>query len=160
LTQGRRTRARQFIAPNARAGNGHGYLTQPQRQMPIVADPPEVVARIAEATSTTDEPECISEAILDAYGKDARSFSERRHRKEVLSARERRKDLPVKHRIADVERRAKQQHVNLRGDLFNAKKTLGKLELSGRPASASLVALVEKMEEILDGPVSDEQEAA
>jgi hypothetical protein len=52
-----RNPARRFLAPQARAGNGLGYLSQPQREYPIAADPPELVDRIAGATDWRDEPE-------------------------------------------------------------------------------------------------------
>lgn len=51
--------ARRFLAPAARQGDGKGYLNQPIRPYPIVADPPEVVDRIAAATDTRDEPEYL-----------------------------------------------------------------------------------------------------
>lgn len=51
--------ARRFLAPQARAGNGHGYTSTPEREYPQAPDPPDIVARIGEARAMCDEPEAL-----------------------------------------------------------------------------------------------------
>jgi hypothetical protein len=59
LNREHRRPARRFLAPQARSGNGLGYLGQPDREYPLAPDPPDVVARIGEARAMCDEPEAL-----------------------------------------------------------------------------------------------------
>lgn len=108
--------ARRFIAPQARAGNGHGYLTQPPRPLPIVADPPEVVERIASATSTTDEPEAPSPAWVEAAADLHRTYDKLRFVAQVEQTQQIRRTLTVENRMAEARRVARLRNINARSE--------------------------------------------
>jgi hypothetical protein len=115
------------------------YTSEPVRRLEstMIPDPPEVVELIAAAVSLKDEPECVSDAILDTYGRDAAYFRSVRHAAEVEGLREQRAGMSHERRVLDAEARAKVQHrSDVRGDLL----ALGKaLERARRSAGLRLV---------------------
>ena len=145
--------SRKFLAPKARAGNGHGYLSQPIRPLTNTNTPdePHVVERIASATNLADEPECISGAIVDGYTELAQFQHSIRHQQAVEAARQTRPLLEAEDRIRDAERRAKQSHRNLSSEFHVMRKMLERAEKGGRKAPASLISRLERVEASLDG---------
>jgi len=99
--------SRRFLAAQARSGNGHGYLSQPDRPYPIVADEPEVVEQVKAATAMCDEPEAPSPAWVDAESELAAERNRLRLLREAELKREARKGVSFESRVADAERRAK-----------------------------------------------------
>lgn len=145
--------ARRFLAPQGRAGNGHGYLSQPARQYPVVADEPEVVERIRTATSTCDEPEAPSDAWVDAEADLAAERNRVRLLRQAELAQQARQHITVENRMRDAERRAKLKHVDVSRELFLLSKMLER----GNEAAAT--GRLENLEARLDG-VADLREAA
>lgn len=118
--------ARRFLAPQARAGDGRGYLNQPDREYPLAPDPPDVVERIAECRSMCDEPEAPSAAWVDAEAELAVERNRLRllHRAEL--AQQARVFVSVENRMRDADRRAKLQHVDLTSEFFVMRKMLAR----------------------------------
>lgn len=149
MARTRRTPARRFLAAGARGGNGHGYLSQPQRQLGKTADPTEVVERIATATSLCDEPEAVGPAVIDAQADLARHYNQLRRAAEIQRARETRRDLTLQDRMADAQRRAKDQRIDVSRDLLTIRKMLARHTVI--PAAA--LTRMEAVEARLDGPI-------
>lgn len=145
--------ARRFLAAQGRAGNGHGYLSHPERDYPIVADPPDVVARIGEARAMCDEPEAPSQAWVDAESELAAERNRLRLLKQAEQARKDRECISMENRMRDAQRRAKMRHVNLGREFFVMRKMLDR----GNEGAALL--RLEAVEARLDG-VADFKEAA
>ena len=146
------TPASKFLAPGARFGDGHGYLNAPQRELPLVADEPEVVARIAEARAMCDEPEAPSRAVIDAQADLARTYDRLRQEAMVQQARQARQFLTLENRIRDVQRRAKAQHVDVSRDLYVLRKMLDRSEKAGhKQTPPAVVRRLENVEARLDG---------
>lgn len=116
--------ARRFLAPQARSGNGHGYLTQPERQYPQAPDPVDVVERIASATAMCDEPEAPSSAWVDAEADLAVERNRLRLLHRAMQAREARQTVTPENRIKDAQRRAKVKRMDITSDLFFVRKSL------------------------------------
>ena len=97
-----------------RQGDGKGYLTQPQRQYPIAADPPEVLERIARRhmpmrrTRITQRPRAKT-VRTDFAGEPNRA----RLLKQAELAREARRQVTVENRIKDAQRRARLKHLDI-----------------------------------------------
>lgn len=145
--------ARRFLGFGARAGDGLGYLTQPQRPLEntLEPDPPEVVELIAGATRLCDEPECDSEALAD-YAATAEFWRTQKHAAEVLAARQLRPLLKAEARLVDAQRRAKQAHrKDLSGEFLALKHMLAHDRKGGGNPSASTLARLERVETRLDG---------
>ena len=118
-----RTPARRFLAPSSDAI----YSSTPARRLEStsLADPDVVVELVAAAVSLRDEPECVSDAILATYGKDALYFQSVRHARTVEAARETRQGAPHPLRVRDAGDRARRQHrTDLRGELLALGKAL------------------------------------
>lgn len=143
---------RRFLAPGGRVGDGHGYLAEPERELDATSepDPPDVVARIRDATCMVDEPECIGPAIVDAYSESARFFDSARHSLEVEQLREIRRQLSMEQRIAEIRRRAKLQHVNVSTELHALGKMLERARQKGKPDPPAAGRKVEALEGRLD----------
>jgi hypothetical protein len=137
--------ARRFLASQARAGDGLGYLSQPERELPVVADPPEVAERIGEARSMCDEPEAPSRAWVDAEAELAVERNRLRLLHRAEQAQRARQFVSMENRMRDADRRAKLQHVDLTSEFFVLRKMLGR----GKERAA-LVRL-EGLEARLDG---------
>lgn len=142
--------ARRFLAPQARSGNGLGYLSQPPRPLPEVADSPEVIERIRSATSTCDEPESPSKAWVDAEVELAAERNRLRLLKQAETARGVRQTLSLESRMLDANRRAKLKHIDLTGEFHVMRKMLDR----GNEATAT--ERLERLEARLDGVVFDE----
>lgn len=110
--------ARKFIAPQARSGDGHGYLNRPPRPLPEAIDPigdyrdAELVAKIADATDYCDEPEAISADIVNAQADLGRTYDRLRHNAEIEQREQNRQAvteavgplIAAEHRMAEARR--------------------------------------------------------
>lgn len=147
--------ARKFIAPGARAGDGHGYMNRPLRSLDNTLEPdsPEVVDLIAGATRLTDEPEACSEDLAD-YARTAQFHQTLRHMQAVEQARELRPLLRAEDRIRDAQRRAKQsKRRDLSGEFLALRGMLDRYRRADqepKPGS-SLLNRLERVEAKLDG---------
>lgn len=121
-----------FLAPKARRGNGFGYVNDPAQGM-------------------RDEPECVGPAIVDAYSESALFWQSLRHAAEVQEAQQSRRLLNAEQRLADVQRRAKQQHVNVSGEVHVLSSMLERAKRGGRNEPPGAVKRLESLEARLDG---------
>jgi hypothetical protein len=136
--------ARRFLAPQARAGNGHGYLAQPDREYPLAPDEPDTVARIGEARAMCDEPEAPSTAWVDAESELAAERNRVRLLRQAEMAQQARATVTMENRMADARRRAKLKHVDISHEMHLLEKMLGR-----NPGTA--VDRLVKLEARLDG---------
>lgn len=145
--------SRRFLAPGARSGDGHGYLTKPLRPLTstTIPDEPHVVERIASATNLADEPEFVSDAICDGYAEVADFHRSQQHIKAVTAARVLRPLLDAEDRIRDAERRAKHAHRNLSSEFHVLRQMLGRAERGGRKTPPAALTRLERIEASLDG---------
>lgn len=132
-------------------GNGHGYVSTPLRELPLVADEPETVELIAACTSIRDEPEAIGPAILDDYAAVNRRLHTQQHVRDVLEARDRRPGLPPEARVLDLRRRARCAHVDLSHELHLIGRDLDRARLAGRMPPKRALDRLERLEALLDG---------
>ncbi len=146
-----------FLAPQARAGNGLGYLTQPTRPLPLVADPPDLTDKIRSATAMCDEPEAIGPAIINAQADLARTYDRLRHHATIQQAEQTRRLLKAEHRIADAQRRAKRQHIDVSHEIRIVQKMLDRARRSNRQQAPedrqdppAAIARLERIEARLD----------
>lgn len=137
--------ARRFLAPAARQGDGKGYLSQPIRPYPIVADPPEVLERIRDATSTNDEIEAPSDAWVNAEADLAAERNRLRLLRQAEQARDARRQITIENRMRDAQRRAKLKHIDLGHEMHCLRKMLA------RDKRADASARLAKLEARLDG---------
>lgn len=142
--------ARRFLAPAARQGDGKGYLSQPERELPPVADPPDVIERVAGATAMCDEPEAPSAAWVDAEAELAAERNRLRLLKQAETARGIRQTLSIENRMLDAHRRARLKHVDVTSEFFVLRKMLER----GNTKAAS--ERLEHLEARLDGVPLDE----
>jgi hypothetical protein len=142
--------ARRFIAPQARSGNGHGFLSQPLRPLPEVADNPDLVARIGGATHYCDEPEAVGPDIVDAQTELARTYDRLRYQAEVEQAQKDRRMLSIEQRMADAVRRAKLRHADVSGEMHVIKQMLERARKGGRAEPLAALERVERLEARLD----------
>jgi hypothetical protein len=155
---------RKFIAPQAKAGDGHGYLNRPPRPIPEGIDPvhdyrdAETVARIAAATHYCDEPEAISDDIVDAFRDLGRTYDRLRHNAEVEQREHNRQALTqavgpliaAEHRMNEARRRAKLQHVDVSHELHIMRRDLDRARNGGRDNPTNVIARLERLEARLD----------
>jgi hypothetical protein len=137
---------RRFLAPQARAGNGHGYYDRPQRPISqAIADDEATVERVASFTSLCDEPEAPSRDWVDAQAELAAEYNRQRLVAEHFAAREIRAGVSIENRIKDAERRARKRrvHVNREVHVIRQQVERGKM-------TSALVKL-EALEALLDG---------
>lgn len=142
---------RRFLSPGAGQGNGSGYRTKPYREVPIVADEPDTVDRIAAANTLRDEPECISPAILIDYAEANRLVHSQQHAKAVAAAQSLRPTLAAEDRIRDAERRAKHGHRNLSHEFHIMRRDLDRARAGGRHEPPRVLRRLAKIEADLDG---------
>ena len=136
--------ARRFLAPNGRT------VTQPLRDFPMVADEPEVVDRIREATSLFHEPEFPSKATVNAQADLGRTHDRLRHLAEVEQAHEIRETLSLEARMMDAQRRAKLQRVDVSHELHIMRQMLDRARKGGRADPPTALARIERVEAVLD----------
>lgn len=144
-----RTPARRFLAAGGRQGNGHGYLSNPQRPLPKAADPPEVIDRIREAANVCDEPEAPSDAWIDAEAELAAERNRLRLLKQAEMAQQARRHISMENRMRDAQRRAKLKHVNLSREFYVLEKMLD------RGNENAAVTRLERVEALLDGVLNE-----
>ena len=109
---------RRFLAPAARQGDGKGYLSQPIRPYPIVADPPEVVDRIAAATDTRDEPEYLDKDDYDRYIDPEKVMREGQRIKLETAAREQaRRLMDFEERIVTAQAAARMKCIDVTSEV-------------------------------------------
>ena len=136
--------ARRFMAPNGRT------VTQPLRELPVVADEPEVVDRIREATSLFHEPEFPSKATVEALADLGRTHDRLRHAAEVEQAHAIRGALTVEQRMMDAQRRAKLQRVDVSHELHIMRQMVDRARKGGRHDPPAALARIERVEAVLD----------
>jgi hypothetical protein len=111
--------ARRFLAPNAKAGNGHGYYSQPQRPLADsdgITDADQLAdeaARVSERSRLCDEPEAPGPAIVDAQADLARHYDYLRHLADVEQREMARRHLSMEARMAEANRRARLQRIDV-----------------------------------------------
>lgn len=137
--------ARRFLAPAARQGDGKGYLSQPERQYPPVADEPDVVARIAECRAMCDEPEAPSQAWVNAESELAAERNRLRLLRDAELKREARRQVTVENRIKAAQHKAKQRRMDITSEIH----IMRKMRVRGNEATATL--RLETLEARLDG---------
>lgn len=145
--------ASRFLAPQARAGNGRGYLSQPGRPLPDTPehpDHPDLVAKIAGATCHCDEPEAVGPAIVDAFTDLARTYDRIRHTAEIENLQQARRLLSMEQRMADVQRRAKRRHADVSGEMHAIKCMLERARKGGRDEPSAAFERIERIEARLD----------
>jgi hypothetical protein len=135
---------RKFLAPNGRIVN------RPLRELHDGGDPPEVVQRIAEATSLCDEPECPSKATVDAHADLAKTYDRLRYLADLSEAQKARQLLSIEARMADVQRRAKLRHADVSGEIHIVKKMLERARAGGRADPRAAMNRIELIEARLD----------
>lgn len=155
------SKAQRFLAPKASAGDGHGYRNRPKREpwQDVVVDgkahteqaSPETLERIKDATSITDEPECVSGAWLDFYAESARFYESIQHDAQIQAAQLARKELPIEARMADAQRRAKMQKIDMSHEFHIARKALERARRGGGKQD-KVIARMERIEARLDRP--------
>jgi predicted RNase H-like nuclease (RuvC/YqgF family) len=110
--------ARRFLAAQARAGNGLGYLSQPDREFPTVADPPEVVARIAEARTIRDEPEALDTGDYRRHiDKRAKLVEDQRQKFETKAREQARRLMNFEERLTAVREQARRRHIDISSEV-------------------------------------------
>jgi hypothetical protein len=147
-----------FLAPQARQGDGSGYLNQPiRRELPEGLDRFELADhanRVREATRAEDEPECIGPAILNSYAESNQFRYSQQHAADVLAARQMRPLLRAEDRLRDAERRAKYaKRRDLKGEFLALKGMLARYTRNDdepKPGS-SVLRRLEGVEAKLDG---------
>lgn len=110
--------ARRFIAPQARAGNGLGYLSQPDREFPLAPDPPDVVARIGEARAMCDEPEALDrrdyELHIDQRAKEA---AEQQRKFETAQREQSRRLMDFEQRLTTAHDEARKRCIDVSSEV-------------------------------------------
>jgi hypothetical protein len=133
-----------FLMPGGGQGPERlGYSHEPLRR--LQPDTAETKDRIAAATDLRDEPEAPSQAWVDAEAELAAQRDLERRRHEVALAQVIRQNLSLEHRIADCQRRAKDQHRNISMALH----LIDKQRIRGRDDNA--LVRVAALEAVLDG---------
>jgi hypothetical protein len=140
-----RAHARRFMLPGAGKGSTSlGYTGQPIRELPLVADEPAVVERIAEACSMRDEPEAPSEAWLDAAADLAFMRNQQARLADIAQAQGMRPLLSLEQRMMDAQRRAKLQHVDCRSEFTAVRRMLEAARLESERRGARTVRAAER----------------
>jgi hypothetical protein len=103
------------------------------------------------AMSVHQEPECVSDAIVDSYASVAAFQHTLRHQRDVEAARETRPLLAAEDRLRDIHRRAKHSHVDLSHEIHIMKRDLEKARLQGKEAPVRVLTRLERIEGTLDG---------
>jgi hypothetical protein len=136
---------RRFLAPQARAGNGHGYYDRPQRPISqAIADDEATIERVGSFTSLCDEPEAPSRDWVDAEAELAVERNRQRLLAQHVEAKAARSGVSIENRMRDVQRRAKVRRLRVSGDLYVIRQQVkrGKME--------SALAKLEAVEALLD----------
>jgi hypothetical protein len=116
---------RRFLAPQARAGNGHGYYDRPQRPISqAIADDEATIERVASFTSLCDEPEAPSSDWLDAETEQAAERNRQRLLAQASAARAARAGVSIENRIKDAQRRAKARRMKIDRPLYVIRREL------------------------------------
>jgi hypothetical protein len=147
-------------APRPREPRGR-FLARPRELPPadlrshsgITFTEPELDDHVRDATALCDEPEMISRAISGKYGEQANGrngHTSLRHSAAVEQARDARQTWTIEKRISVVKQRAKQQHVNVSGELHVIEQMLARARSGGRRLDA-VTERIERVEALLDG---------
>lgn len=123
--------SRRFLAPKARAGNGHGYLSQPLRPLTStsIPDEPHIVERIASATNLADEPETLTRDEWDIHIDKRAKAAEEQRRKFESAARDReRRLLTFEQRLVTAQTEARKRCIDVTSEvrLLKHMQTAGK----------------------------------
>jgi hypothetical protein len=137
---------RRFLAPQARAGNGHGSYDRPQRPISqAIADDEATVERVSSFTALCDEPEAPSRDWVDAESELAAERNRLRLLRQAESARAARAGVSIENRIKDAQRRAKQRRMSVNSELHVIKQQM----MRGKVAAG--LERLEALEALLDG---------
>lgn len=148
---------KRFLAPQARAGDGHGYLNQPQRELHGTlqhVDEPATIEKIAACTALCDEPEAMSDDIA-SYAELALKAGTLRHAREAQEAQEARSLLTPEQRLRNAEIRARQRHMDISRELHIIRQMLARARAGGRTYPESALRRLERVENRLDGNPED-----
>jgi hypothetical protein len=116
---------RRFLAPQARAGNGHGYYDRPQRPISqAIADDEATIERVSSFTALCDEPEAPSRDWVDAEAELAVERNRIRLLAAAAAAREARAGVSIENRIRDAQRRAKARRMKIDRPLYVIRREL------------------------------------
>jgi len=142
-----RKHARRFL--NWTAASSRPYLGKPLRELPEIADPPELVELIASATNIRDEPEADSEAVAH-YAEVANRYHTIRHAREVEQREQARQLLTLEHRMTAARGAAKMQRVDVSGELYVLDKMLKRARKGGVSDPPPVIERLERLEARLD----------
>lgn len=110
--------ARRFLAPQARAGNGLGYLGQPDREYPLAPDPPDVAARIGEARAMCDEPEALDRDDWTRHiDKRAKELELQRQKFETAERDRERRLMNFEERLVTAQREARKRCIDVSSEV-------------------------------------------
>jgi DNA repair exonuclease SbcCD ATPase subunit len=110
--------ARRFLAPQARSGNGLGYLSQPAREFPIAADPPEVVERVAAQTDWRDEPEGLDRLDYELHiDERAIQHAEQQRKFETAQREQARRLMDFEQRLVTAHKEAQRRCIDVASEV-------------------------------------------
>lgn len=112
--------ARRFLAPQARAGDGIGYLSQPSRPLESTtnADPEHVVERVLSATAMCDEPEALTQAEWEVHIDKRAILAEEQRRKFESAARDRdRRLMDFEERLVTAQTEARRRCIDVTSEV-------------------------------------------
>jgi hypothetical protein len=121
------------------------------RELPTVPDEPELLERIASATSIRDEPEMVSGAWLADWSEVALLHQSQQHAHDVAQMQHVRPELPPEKRLEDITRRAKHSHVNLSREVMIMGAEITRARTGGRQIPGRVMRRMENVEALLDG---------
>lgn len=110
--------ARRFLAAQARSGNGLGYLSQPDREYPLAPDPPDVVARISEATAMCDEPEALDKQDYELHiDKRAKEAADQQRKFETAQREQSRRLMDFEQRLTTAHQEARRRCIDVSSEV-------------------------------------------
>ncbi len=129
-----------------------GLRHTPMRKMPAVADEPETVDRIRDATTLRDEPEVITDkAILRDWGQVALLHQSQQHALDVANMQEIRPELPPEKRLEDIRRRARHSNVDLSRETMIMGAEITRARTGNRQVPGRVLRRLGTVEALLDG---------
>ena len=109
---------RRFLAPQGRSGNGLGYLSQPGREYPQAPDPPDVVARIAEARAMCDEPEALDRQDYELHiDQRAKEHAEQQRKFETARREQARRLMDFEQRLTTAHQEARRRCIDVTSEI-------------------------------------------
>lgn len=146
------------VKPTRQFLGAHNLRKSPPLQCPTVADEPEIIERIAAATSTRYEPEHPSQAWLEDWEEVRQLHRSQQHALDVATMQEIRPSLELEDRIKDIQRRAKQAGFDLKRETALMRRDIDRAKAADRKPPARVLTRCEGLEALLDG--TDTRKAA